>query len=172
MRSSLRRYGNKQEQKDKGESGPKMKKAFTLVEVLIAVAILGILAAIVVPRLQGHITEAREAAAKDTLRIVRNAIELYTAQHDGVPPGYPQNDPTQTPGWTAFWGQMVRDGKYIPKLPENPFNKSMLIKVIPNADELPTEATGQFGWIYKPATKDFRIDWPGTDSKGISFYDY
>lgn len=149
-----------------------MKRAFTLVEILIVVAILGILAAIVLPTFRGHIDEAREAAAKDTLRIVRNAIGFYAAQHNDVSPGYPNDDPTLTPGWTIFWAQMVRDGKYLPSLPENPFNENELIKVILNTEALPTEATGQFGWIYKPATKDFRIDWPGTDSKGVSFYDY
>jgi prepilin-type N-terminal cleavage/methylation domain-containing protein len=148
------------------------KYAFTLVEILIVVAILGILAAIVLPTFKGHIIEAKEAAAKDTLRIVRNAIELYATKHDDVPPGYPGDDPSQSPGWIIFWAQIIRDGKYLPSLPKNPFNESEIIKVIPNADELPTEATGQFGWIYKPATRDFRIDWPGTDSKGIRFYDY
>jgi prepilin-type N-terminal cleavage/methylation domain-containing protein len=151
---------------------PKMKKAFTLVEFMILVALLGILAAIALPIYQGHITEAKEAALKDTLRIVRNAIELYAAQHDDVPPGYPQNDPTQPPGFIDIWLQLIKNGKYLPELPMNPFNESEIITVIPNDGEMPTEATGLSGWIYKPATKDFRIDWPGTDSQSIRFYDY
>ena len=149
-----------------------MKKAFTLVEVLIVVTIIGILAAVVVPIFQDNVTIAREAAIKDTLRVLRNAIELYAVQHNDVPPGYTNNDPTQSVGWTTFWAHMVRDGKYIPKLPENPFNESEIINVIPNGDTLPAEATGAYGWIYKPENKDFRIDWPGTDSEGIRFYDY
>jgi len=149
-----------------------MKKAFTLVEVLIVVTIIGILAAIVVPIFQDNVTIAREAAIKDTLRVLRNAIELYAVQHNDVPPGYYNNDPTQSVGWTIFWAQMVRDGKYIPELPENPFNESEIINVIPDGDALPAEATGAYGWIYKPENKDFRIDWPGTDSEGIRFYDY
>jgi len=151
---------------------PKMKKAFTLVEVLIVVAILGILAAIVLPTFQGNVTIAKEAAAKDNLRILRNAIDLYASRHNGVPPGYSNDDPTQSACWTIFWAQMVRDGKYIPKLPKNPFNERVIIRVIPNGDALPAEATGTHGWIYKPENKDFRIDWPGTDSKGVRFYDY
>ncbi|RKY11715.1 MAG: hypothetical protein DRP65_03460, partial [Planctomycetota bacterium] len=50
-----------------------MKKAFSLVELLIVVAILGILAAIVVPEFQTYTQQAKEAAAKDNLRILRNA---------------------------------------------------------------------------------------------------
>ena len=148
------------------------KYAFTLVEILIVVAILGILAAIALPTFKGHITEAKEAAAKDTLRIVRNAIELYATQHDGVPPGYPNNDPTQPASLLSFFFQFIKDGENLSSFPENTFNGLVNVRVIPDADELPTEATGQFGWIYKPATRDFRIDWPGTDSKGTRFYDY
>ena len=69
-----------------------MKKAFTLVEILIVVTILGILAAIALPTFQGHIIQAKEAAAKDNLRILRNAIELYAAQHNDMPPGYINGD--------------------------------------------------------------------------------
>ena len=149
-----------------------MKKAFTLVEVLIVVTIIGILAAVVVPIFKDHVTKAREAAIKDTLHTVREAIEIYAAQHNGVPPGYPENDPTRTPSFLSFFYQFIRDGENLSSFPENPFNELMTVRVIPDADELPAEATGQDGWIYKPAIKDFRIDWPGTDSKGIRFYDY
>ena len=70
-----------------------MKRAFSLVEILIVVAVLGILAAIALPTFQGYIVEAKEAAAKDNLCILRSAIELYAAQHDGVPPGIPGGRP-------------------------------------------------------------------------------
>ena len=79
-----------------------MKKAFTLVEVLIVVAILGILAAIVLPVFRSHSQKAKESAAKDNLRILRNTIEIYAAQHNGIPPGYKNNDPSQLAA-TAFF---------------------------------------------------------------------
>jgi len=64
------------------------EKAFTLVEVILVVTILGILGALVLPTFQGHIARARESAAKDNLRAIRTQIELYKLQHKGVPPGY------------------------------------------------------------------------------------
>lgn len=65
-----------------------MKKAFTLVELMIVVAVLGILAAIAVPAFQGHAARAKKSAAKDNLRMLRTAIGLYTSQHDNLTPGY------------------------------------------------------------------------------------
>ena len=84
-----------------------MRKAFSLVELLIVTAIIGILAAIVIPEFQTHSQQAKETAAKDNLRILRNTIELYAVQHNGIPPGYVDNEPLLTPLPGAFEFQMV-----------------------------------------------------------------
>ena len=151
-----------------------MKKAFSLVEVLIVVAILGILAAIVVPQFQSNTQQAREAAAKDNLRILRNQIELYAARHGGVPPGYPNNDPSMSPSNHAFATQMITDGNYLSKMPVNPFNGKTVIKMVSDGEDFPTEplVTSLYGWIYQPATKTIKLNWPGTDSEGISYFSY
>ncbi len=166
-----------------------MKKAFTLVEVLIVVAILGILAAIVIPQFQSHSQEAKEAAAKDNLRILRNTIELYAAQHNDVPPGYPNGDTSETPNWIIFFNQMLEAtnvsgqfanvgtpgyplGPYLSEVPSNPFRGSETIKMVLNDEDFPAEPPDIFAWVYKPATKEFRLDWPGTDKNGLRYYDY
>jgi prepilin-type N-terminal cleavage/methylation domain-containing protein len=150
----------------------KSRCGFSLVEVLIIVAVLGILAAFVMPLYTERVAEAKEAAAKANLSIMRSAIELYTARND-VPPGYLNNDPAQAIGLTTFFFQMVKNKfRYLSSMPQNPFNNLMIIQMIADTEAMPSEATGEFGWIYKPATRDFRIDWPGTDSKGIDFYNY
>jgi general secretion pathway protein G len=150
--------------------GSKMKKAFTLVEILIVVAILGILAAMTLPTIQGHITEAKESAAKDTLRILRNAIELYAAQHNGIAPGYPYDKTSAPVMITAFIIGMRRG--YLNALPENPFNNKKTFLMIANGKSFPAEPTGGYGWVYQPQTKTIKLDWPGTDTEGVSYYDY
>jgi prepilin-type N-terminal cleavage/methylation domain-containing protein len=150
----------------------KVKKAFSLMELIIVIAILGIMAAIVLPIFQSHSEEAKEAAVKDNLRILRNTIQFYAVQHAGVAPGYLNDDTTQNPSFIVFWQQLVRDGHYLPALPENPFNESTYVTILTDTDNFPAEAPGSDGWIYKPATKEIRCNWPGTDSQGIRYYDY
>ena len=135
-----------------------MRKAFTLVEVLIVVAIIGIMAAIVIPTFRGHIQQAKEAAAKDDLRILRNAIELYASQHNGVPPGYSGNKPTGLVTPLNVYNQLFFKGKYLSGLPKNPFNDRQTIEVLPNGLNFPTNAAGTTGWIYQPATKTIKLD--------------
>jgi len=151
-----------------------MRKAFTLAEVLIVAAIVGILAAIVIPEFQGHIQQAKEAAAKDNLRILRNTIELYAAQHNGVPPGSQNDDPSGVPGHLFFISQLVFAEKYLPKLPENPFNGEIFVEMIGNSEAFPTEPVEPYinGWVYQPATKTIKLNWAGTDSVGVAYFDY
>ena len=148
-----------------------IKKAFTLVELMIVVAILGIMAAIVIPEFQSHSEQASESAAKDTLRAVRQQIEYYAIQHNGVAPGYPGDDSAAVPDSASFVTQM-KDGGYISGLPRNPFNDETSISVLADADAFPAAATGATGWVYQPKTKTIRLNWTGTDSAGVSYYAY
>ena len=149
-----------------------MKKAFSLIELMIGVAIIGILAAITLPLFQSNMIEAKEAAAKDNLRILRNAIEFYAAQHNGIPPGYINNNPKLPPTSGTFYNQMLFNGHYITKMPENPLNGDARIRVLTNSQTFPAQATGTYGWVYKPLTKTIKLDSAGTDKNGVPYYDY
>ncbi len=147
------------------------KKGFSLVELLIVISILGIMAAIVIPTFQGHFQKAKEAAAKDNLRILRTAIETYAAKNNGIPPGYPGNDPTQEPMAVEVFRQLADPGEYLKSMPENPFN-DMDDLLTYGAAAFPAAADGTSGWMYKPATKEIRLNWTGVDSNGVSYFEY
>src|SRR4030042_5472943 len=109
------------------------RKAFTLVEVLIVITILGILAAVVIPTFQGQATSARESAAKDSLKTMRIQIELYKLQHNGVPPGYVNGAAAPTATLQLqFIGTKTVMGLASPsKIPTSPFLYGPYIKKLP-----------------------------------------
>lgn len=60
-------------------------RAFTLIEILIVVVILGILAAIVVPQFTQASDDAELSAAKTQLQTVRTQMELYKFDNSSYP---------------------------------------------------------------------------------------
>lgn len=61
------------------------RTAFTLVELVIVVLILGILAAVAAPRMFDTAGEARSNATRHSLMVIRDAIQLYRAQNNALP---------------------------------------------------------------------------------------
>ena len=64
------------------------RKGFTLVEIMIVVAIIALLAAIAVPNLLTARRTANEAAAKATVRSLSTAAEVFSTSNSGT---YPAN---------------------------------------------------------------------------------
>jgi prepilin-type N-terminal cleavage/methylation domain-containing protein len=64
-----------------GFEGAMKNNGFTLVEILIVVALLGILAAIAIPRFAQASDDARESSLKSDLQTVRGQLEYYKVQH-------------------------------------------------------------------------------------------
>ncbi len=73
-------------QTGKQESQGAARSGFTLIEVLLVVVIIGILAAIVVPRLGGRTKEAQIAAARAGIDGISLAIDLYETDTGAYPP--------------------------------------------------------------------------------------
>jgi general secretion pathway protein G len=81
---------------------------FTLIELMIVMAIIMILAVVAVPAYQAAIREAREAVLKEDLHVLRNAIDSYTADKQKAPQSL---------------DDLVQEG-YLKSIPEDPMTHS------------------------------------------------
>ena len=80
------------------------RKGFSLVELLVVVAIIAILSAALVPRLLGYTDRARQARAMSDLGTMKTVVETYTAdQGNGVYPSIATAD-------TNYVGKILQNG--------------------------------------------------------------
>jgi prepilin-type N-terminal cleavage/methylation domain-containing protein len=164
-------------------------KAFTLIEILVVVVLLGILAGVVLPLVAGGAISARESALALEVQMLRRYVLVYTSQHREVGPGYPNGDTTQATTEQAFVEQITLSsnsngqtaavgtpgferGPYLMKLPENPLNGLSTVQMLGDADNFPANADDSHGWIYKASTREARADSTGTSDSGKAYYDY
>lgn len=160
--------------------------AFTLVEILIVVMILAILASIVVPRYSTVTDEGRRAAIADQLRIFRDSVALYTAEHNERRPGTSAAVPagsvalliSQLTTYTDIAGNTsaTKDathkfGPYLPVMPANPISELSTVKLDSTTAAVPT-ADDTTGWIYQPATGRVSINLGATDGAGKTYVNY
>jgi len=96
----------------------KINKAFTLVELLLVVIIIGILAAMVVPRLTGRSEEARIGVAKADIETnIATALKIYELDNGAFPTTDEGLDAlVQEPGSATSW-----KGPYLEKNPIDPW---------------------------------------------------
>lgn len=97
------------------------QRGFTLIEVMIVVVILGILAALIVPKVMGRPDEARIIAARQDVASLSQALKLYRL--DNI--AYPTTDqglqalvakPSSAPVPTNW-----KTGGYLDRLPKDPW---------------------------------------------------
>ena len=62
-----------------------LARGFTLIEIMVVIAILGIMAAIVVPKLVGHTDTAKVVAAKQDIANIKQALILYKLDNQRYP---------------------------------------------------------------------------------------
>ena len=62
-----------------------LPRGFTLIEIMVVITILGILAALIVPRVVGRTDDARIAAAKQDIASLMQALKLYRLDNGAYP---------------------------------------------------------------------------------------
>lgn len=96
-------------------------RGFTLIEIMVVVVIMGILAALVVPKLMGRTDDARISAARQDIATVMQALKLYRLDNHRYPTTEqgltalivkPQSTPLAN-GW--------KQGGYLERLPKDPW---------------------------------------------------
>lgn len=125
--------------------------AFTLVEVLIVVIVLGILAAIVVPQFSSASEDANLSALTTNLQTIRAQLELYRLQHNGNYPTLANFVAQMTAGTTVTGAAGTDFGPYLLTIPPNPFNG---VNTVTNTGT----PAANLGWYYNETTGEFRAN--------------
>ncbi len=131
------------------------QSGFTLIELVIIIVVLGIIAAVAIPKYQDISGEAKVAATKGALGNLRSGISIYyanTAVKSGTAE-WPPIDSLKTPGVVMM-----------NSLPANPYQSSDAAP-----DSIVTGVTkgttvgSRGGWAYNPTTGEI---WPNTSVNG------
>ena len=149
-------------------------KGFSLLELVVVVVIIGIIAAVAIPRLSRGSAGAADAALSGNLAVLRNSIDLYSAEHNGAFPkstaiedallkySDSSGNISDTKDTTHIYGPYVRK---IPPLPVGAKKGKTKIDAL-DGDEV--------GWIYTASTGDIRANTTDTekDESGKKYSDY
>ena len=122
----------------------KQQSGFTLIEIMVVVVIIGILAALVGPRLFGQVDRARVEAAKAEISTIENAMKFYRLDNFAYPSSEQgiealvtkPNDPN-VKNWNP--------GGYLERMPKDPWGNPYLYLNPGNQGEIDVYTLGADG---------------------------
>ena len=145
------------------------QKGFTLIELMIVVAIIGILAAVAIPKFADMLEKAREGATKGNVGGIKSAVSIYYGDNTG---------------WFPFSITDTIFKNYLALIPPvkvtghkgvaNKLSGTMTTVTEVNETTYNAIATDTDGWKYNRASGDVWVRNSQTDTKGTvySLYGY
>ena len=163
----------------------KKEKGFTLIELMIVVAIIGILAAIALPKFASMLEKSREGATKGNISALKSAIAIYYGDNQGMWPDELTLDKgTNDQNFTYFLGNYMDDIPGVKVTAANPVNSSPAAVNKPNykhgtaqyyigatPPDAPTDAYG-VQWLYSSLSGNLWVNSSLLDMKGESYTTY
>lgn len=136
-------------------------------ELMIVVMIIGIIATIAMPKLLGTTQEATDNGLKQTLSVIRGAIDTYSADHEGELPGADTLELTLKNQLKPY----LR-GKEFPVGNVGPA-KNNAIRMINGPDPVGTIGASDetHSWVYNYETGDFHVNFGELSADGETTYD-
>jgi general secretion pathway protein G len=91
------------------------RNAFTLIELLLVLVILGVLAAVVIPKMTGRTKEAKIKATQTQIAGIKTALNLFETDNDRFPNSDEGlqalvNNPGNLPNWKRYMDETPKDG--------------------------------------------------------------
>jgi general secretion pathway protein G len=108
------------------------RRGFTLIEIMVVVVILGILAAIIIPRISDRPEQARRTKATMDLRRIETALSLFQMDNGFYPSTEQGLEALVEQPTTGQIPTNYKEGGYLKKVPRDPWN-SPYIYISPGA---------------------------------------
>jgi prepilin-type N-terminal cleavage/methylation domain-containing protein len=138
------------------------RRGFSLIELVIVIVIIGIIGAIAIPRMSRGAAGASDSALVANLAILRNGIEMYTQEHQGLKPtvaGFVA-EMTQfsnvSGGTSATQTGAFIYGPYMRSIPALPVGTNK------GSTAIAAAYAANVGWVYTAASGEIKA---GTDTE-------